>query len=119
MSQKTLTRGRGDCFGLVRVQRATITVGGRHLELDFISFTASARTSGRPPLTDILGVGLPLLWPLAELDVAAFMTMMTEARQQQTLELFSQITANARPGRLAIEGQPPARVDNESPAAES
>ncbi len=75
-------------LGSARVQRATVTVSGRHLELDFISFTGSAHTSGRPPLTDILGVGLPLLWPLAESDIAAFMAMMTDARQQQTLELF-------------------------------
>lgn len=75
-------------LGSASVQRATITVGARHLELDFTTSTASARTSAKPPLTDILGLGLPLLWPLAEPDAATFASMMAAARDQQTLELF-------------------------------
>jgi hypothetical protein len=75
-------------LGSPTVHRATITVGGRHLDLDFAKRTASARTSGRPPLTDILGAGLPLLWPLAGSELKAFVSMIALAREQQTLELF-------------------------------
>jgi hypothetical protein len=78
-------------LGAAVVHRATISVGGRHLELDFTRTTASARTSGRPPLTDILGAGLPLLWPLAGEELEEFMTMIAEAREQQTLDLFSSL----------------------------
>jgi hypothetical protein len=77
-----------NALGSASVQRATITVGGRHLELDFTSATASARTSGRPPLADILGVALPLVWPLAPSDLQAFASMIASARDQQTLELL-------------------------------
>jgi hypothetical protein len=76
-------------LGTTVVQRATITVGARHLDLDFTTSTASARTSAKPPLTDILGVGLPLLWPLSTRDREAFTSMMAAARERETMDLFS------------------------------
>jgi hypothetical protein len=53
-----------ETLGVTTVRRAAVHVGGRHLDLDFATLTISARTSGRPPLADLLGVGLPLLWQL-------------------------------------------------------
>jgi hypothetical protein len=75
-------------LGSPSVQRASIRVGGRNIELDFTDGTASARTSGQPPLTDILGMGLPLLWPLSRQELSALVSMMSRARDQQAIELF-------------------------------
>jgi hypothetical protein len=77
-----------ETLGDPTVQRATITVNGRHIELDFTIASASARTSGQPPLTDILGVGLPLLWPREDDERQRFVSMMKTARDQQTIDLF-------------------------------
>jgi hypothetical protein len=81
-------------LGTATVQKAAITVSGRRLELDFTTATISARTSGRPPLTDILGVGLPLLWTVSSLDWEPFRQMMESARDQQTLDLFPEDAAD-------------------------
>lgn len=72
------------------VQRASITVNHRHLELDFTTATASARTSGQPPLADLLRSALPLLWPILDSERRALDSLVAESVDQQALDLFTE-----------------------------
>lgn len=75
-------------LGTAEVRRASVYVNARRLDIDFTTATVSARTSGRPPVTDLLGVGLPLVWPLTPSDLSSVDSMMRLAMAQQTLDLF-------------------------------
>lgn len=79
-----------DALGTPTVRRAGVHVSGRRLELDFTTGTISARTSGKPPLRDILGTGLPLMWDLSENDQAEFDALLS-VPDVQPPSLFSEL----------------------------
>lgn len=79
-----------NALGTPTVRRAGVHVSGRRLELDFTTGTISARTSGKPPLRDILGTGLPLMWDLSESDRTKFDALLS-APDTEPPSLFSEL----------------------------
>lgn len=77
-----------DALGFSNVRRATVNLNDRRLDLDFTTNTISARTSGRPPVSDLLKVGLPLLWDLNETERHELTVLTAPDGDQQALELF-------------------------------
>ncbi len=98
---------------LSRVTKGTLYVGGRRVELDFSARTATARTSGQPPLTEVLGSALPLVWSLSADELQQLDAMIESSSAERMLQLqYFQVPFVETSNEVAISDQsPPSEMD--------
>jgi hypothetical protein len=88
-------------LGSPEVRRASLRVEDRHLEIDLPNRTITAHTSAQPPLTAILGSGLPIAWSLTDEQLSLFDAMMALAMHEHSFDLFPTATGEYEPDVLA------------------
>lgn len=86
------------------VRKATVYVGDRHLDIDFPRTTISARTQGQPPLGDIVGVALPVLWAMDD-DERQELRALARPEERQQLRLFAD--SDLQPNENDVSNPPP------------
>jgi hypothetical protein len=82
----------GAAMGSTVVRKGSVLIGGRRVELDFALRTATARTSGQPPMAELIGSALPLIWPLSSDELERLNAMVESSRTAPQFDMdFNQI----------------------------